>query len=113
MPYRKKILIIENDDFLREIIGNLLHKNEYYIINSNSIQTGIEKAQHEHISYVILGTSCQDYKGKNTLNYIKRNLGEANIYILNTTQKNIPGIEKDNQMKISELSIKTLLQEIV
>jgi len=112
MPYRKKILIIENDDFLREIVGNLLHKNEYYIINSSSVNEGIEKVHSQQIYTVILGTSCLDYKDKNNIHYIKKNLGEVEIFILNTNKKEILEIDPEQQMKISELSIKEILRKL-
>ena len=67
MPDRRKILIVEHDDFLREIIGNLLHKKNLYILSAFCIENGIKEAQGKHIDTIILGTSCPDYNGKNSI----------------------------------------------
>lgn len=109
MPDRKKILILEKDDFLREIIGNLLHKKGYYILNGFCIQNGLEEAKNKHIHNVILGTSCKDFQGKKSINYIKKNLTTEDFFVLNDTDKEISWIEEEKQMKISNLSIKKII----
>ena len=113
MPHRKKILIIEKDDFLREIIGNLLHKKGLYILNGFCIEDGLQTAHGKQIDTVILGTSCDDYIDKKSTHYIRKNLGNVEFYILNNTNKSIDGIPSDMQMKISELSIKDMVTKLV
>lgn len=113
MPHRRKILIIEHDDFLREILGNLLHKNGNYIINGFCIKDGIEQAQGKKIDLVIVGTSCKNYGGKKSINYIQKEFGPTvNIFILNSSEKIIDFIPKDKQIKISELSIKDIIKKL-
>jgi len=114
MPNRQKILILENDDFLREIIGNLLHKKGGYILNGFSVEDGLSDAQGHHINTVIIGSSCPDFKGKETLKYIKKQLGtiDADFFVINDGAKIISGIDKDQQMKTSELSIEKILKRI-
>ncbi len=114
MPYRNKILIIEHDDFLREIIGNLLHKRGGYILNGVCIQDGIKESRNHKITTVILGTSCPDYKGKETLGYIKREMENPNIrfYILNDTNKELPFVGDQDQIQIKDLSVQEILDAI-
>lgn len=109
---RKKILIIERDDFLREILGNLLHKKGFYIENGFSVQDGIDNSQGKNIELIILGTSCDDYKGKKSINFIKKNLGHVDFFILNNTDKETGLVEHNNEIKISELSIKDIIKKI-
>lgn len=113
MPHRRKILIIEHDDFLREILGNLLHKENLYILNAFCIKKGMKEARGKNIDTIILGTSCPDYKGKNSLHYLRKEFGQnIDFFILNTTNKNIDFIPVDMQMKISELSIKDIIKKL-
>ena len=112
MPHRKKILILENDDFLREILGNILHKNNNYIINGSTIHQGIEHSIGMNIDTVILGTSCVDYKQKNTIHYIQTRLGLVDVYLLNNQKKHVDYFPENKQIKISELSIEEILREL-
>lgn len=115
MPHRKKILILENDEFLREIIGNLLHKKGGYILNASSIEQGLEEAASgKEIATVILGTSCPEFKGKESIGYIKKRLGnqETDFFIINHTNKDIGGIAKNKQMTIENLSIQKILNAV-
>ncbi len=106
---RKKILIIEHDDFLREILGNLLHKKGYYILSGFCVNNGLALAQRKKINTVILGTSCKEYDGKKTMHYIQKQLGNVNFFIINNTKEEINFIDNNKQIKISELSIQEIL----
>lgn len=114
MPIRNKILIMENDEFLREIIGNLLHKKGGYILNASNIEQGLNETSGKNITTVILGTSCSEFKGKESINYIKKRLGNPHtkFFIINHRNKVIDGIEKEYQMKIEDLSIEKILNVI-
>ncbi len=115
MHNRQKILILENDDFLREIIGNLLHKQGGYILNGASIQEGLDKTEKHTIDTVILGTSCSEYKGKETLKYINKQLNQqvpANFYLINDTEKSLEFVPKNKQIHIEHLSIEKILEAI-
>lgn len=113
MSHRKKILIIERDDFLREIIGNLLHKKGLYVLNGFSIQNGLEHVEGHDVDTVILGTSCHDYKGKQSLDYIKKNISVGSFFILNNESGILDFIPEDKQMNISALSIEKLIKNFV
>jgi DNA-binding NtrC family response regulator len=112
MPYRRKILIIENDDFLREILGNLLHKNDNYIINGSCIQSALSESTGMDIDTVILGTSCSDYKNKKSLHFIRQKLGDVNFYVINNQKKDLDFLPAEQQIKISHLSIEEILREL-
>ncbi len=113
MPHRRKILIVEHDDFLREILGNLLHKEGNYIISGFCVEKTLEEARGKHISLVILGTSCKRYEGKKSIHYLQKNLGhEVQFYIINHSEKEIDFIPQDMQMKVSELSVKKIIEKI-
>ncbi len=113
MSKRKKILIIEYDDFLREILGNLLHKKGFYIINGFCIENGLTEAYGKNIDTVILGTSCPDYKGKNSIHHIKKELGsDINFFIINDNNKDIDFIPPDMQIKTSELSVQKIIEKL-
>ncbi len=109
---RKKILIVEHDDFLREILGNLLHKNGYYIISDFCINNGFKLSKNKKIDSIIIGTSCKEYEGKKTIHYIKKQFGNVNIFVINNTEDVIDFIDKDKQIKTSELSIKQILRNV-
>jgi len=115
MPKRNKILILEHDDFLREIIGNLLHKRGGYILNGSTIEKGIKSAENHHINTVILGTSCIEYKNKETLSYIKKQLEQSTppeFFIINTTGSKLDFIDSKKQILIEELSIEKIITAI-
>ena len=114
MSKRQKILILENDDFLREIIGTQLHKKGGYLLTAFSITEGIEEARGHHIDTIILGTSCPEYKGKETLDYIKKQLEQhdINFYMINHENKALDFVDPLHQMKTEELSIKEIVSSI-
>lgn len=115
MPHRNKILIIEKDDFLREIIGNLLHKKGGYILNGSCISNGLQQANNHHISTIILATSCSEYKGQETLKFIKHKLNQTNppeFFIINYTGRQLGFIPNEQQMKFENLSIEKILGSV-
>ncbi len=113
MKERKKILILENDDFLREILGNLLHKKGAYILNGSSIKKGIQEAKGHRIHTVILSDSCTDYDLKHSFNFIKKECGiDAKVFFIHSQEKNVPFLEDEYQMKREHLSIEQILKQL-
>ena len=111
MSDRRKILIIEHDDFLREILGNLLHKQGNYILNGSCIEKGIQEAEGKNIHAVILGTNCRQFQGKQSLEYIRKKLGNTvNFFIINDTNETLDFVADDAQMNIDDLSVQTILE---
>lgn len=115
MPHTNKILILEHDDFLREILGNLLHKKGGYILNGSCISEGLAIAKKHHIKKIILGTSCHEFKGKETLSYIKKTLDQQDIefFILNAGKTSLPYIQPENQFMIKDLSIENIINTVI
>ncbi|MFT6361282.1 MAG: DNA-binding response OmpR family regulator [Candidatus Paceibacteria bacterium] len=114
MPHRQKILILEKDDFLREILGNLLHKEGGYLYSEFSLEEGLSAVHGNKIDTIILGTSCTEYKGKETLRYINKRLegSQHQFFIINHTEDELDIVPKDRQMKINELSIEKIIDII-
>ena len=113
MSYRKKILIIEHDDFLREILGNLLHKRGGYILNAACLNDSTHEAQNHQIDTIIVGSSCSDYKGKQTINYLEKTFQKPEIYFINTSPHAVNYLPKENQFLLRELSVKSMLDAIL
>jgi len=114
MPHRQKILILEKDDFLREILGNLLHKEGGYLFSAFSLKEGLKDTRNHKIDTIILGTSCDEYKGKESLTYIRKQLvdSQPKFFIINHTEDELDVVPKDQQMKTSELSIEKIIDVI-
>lgn len=114
MNKRQKILILENDDFLREIIGTQLHKKGGYLLTAFSIGEGIEQARGHRIDTIVLGTSCPEYKGKETLSYIRKELEQQdiNFYIINHEHTDVDFVDPLHQMRTEKLSVKDIVNAI-
>lgn len=111
MSQRSKILIIEHDDFLREIIGNLLHKEGYYILNGDTIEHGISTASSHDISLIIIGSSCPDYHENKSINYLHTHFPEALFLLLNTYDYEVDFLPIEQQVSVSKLSIQEILSK--
>lgn len=109
MPKRSKVLILENDDFLREILGNLLHKEGYYIINGYDINDGINNASSDEVLLIILGDSCSDYQGKSSINYLSTKFPEAQFILIHSEDAKVSFLPQKNQISLSQLSIASVL----
>jgi len=110
----KKILIIEHDDFLREIIGNLLHKKGGFILNGISIDQGISESRKHRINTVILGTSAAGYQGKKTIGYLKKHLENPGlqVYIINHSDGKIDFIDPKDQFDINTFSVSDIISAV-
>lgn len=113
MSNRKKILILENDDFLRELLGNILHKQGAFILNGFTIEQGLKRVSQQNIDIVILGTSCEDYKDKKSIHHLNQTLERPKIFIINNDNKPISGIPKDQQFFKKEISVQKIIQSIL
>ena len=116
MPHRRKILIIENDDFLREILGNILHKKGLFILNGETVAEGlqdVERSGGNAVDQVILGTSCTDYEEKKTLKFIKSKLNDPKIFVINDSLTPIAQISPDHQIMVKDLSIKNIITNMM
>ena len=113
MPNRKGILIIEEDDFLREILGNLLHKKGYYIVSDFCIEKSLEMIQHHRVDLVILGTSCEQFKDKHTLRYIEERLGQKiPFFLIVHKEEKVSYLPESQQILEKEISLKRIFQQV-
>ena len=113
MPHRTKVLIIENDDFLREILGNLLHKKELYIFDAPTIEKAVHLVGEQHIQKIIIGTSSDDFEGKKTIHFLRKKFSNPRIFLINQTTKPVSYLPKQDQILESKLSIKSIIGRIV
>jgi DNA-binding NtrC family response regulator len=110
MPYRKKILILQNDDFMRELLGNLLHKDGLYILNGSSIEKGLQRAEDHNVSMVILSSDCEDFDGKSSINYINKELETPEIFLINEASQKVSYHPSEDQMLAKDLSVQKIVQ---
>ncbi len=107
---RKGIIIVEHDDFLREILGNLLHKVGYYIVSGESITSVRGKLSQHSFHLAIVGENVKDFYGRKTIQDIQRETGNNHIaFFLITENGTNPLVEAKNQIDVSRLSIRKIL----
>ncbi len=110
---RKGIIIVEHDDFLREILGNLLHKVGYYIVSGESIAS-IRNRLHQHSFHLaILGEDVKDFYGRKTMQEISQEAGNPHLdFFLITEKGTSPLIGIQKQMDVSNLSLRKILSHV-
>ncbi len=110
---RKGIIIIEYDDFLREILGNLLHKMGYYIVSGERVLSVHRQLSKHSFHLAILGEDVKDFYGKRTFNELLRETGNTNMeFFLITEHGESPLVASNDQIDVSELSIKKILNHV-
>lgn len=112
MEYRKKILILESDDFLRELLGNLMHKQGAYILNGFTIAQGIDQAKNQSVDTVILGTSCSDFDAKHSIHFINKELNNPKLFVINHGSRKLK-LENQDQMLIKDLNVTSFIEQIL
>jgi DNA-binding response OmpR family regulator len=108
-----KVLILEDDDFLRELLGNLLHKNNCYIMNGSTIERGINEVALRKVDKIILGTSCKDFDGKATIHFLIKKFPEVEIFLINNGDHHVTYLPNSQQMLVSNLSIQGIIDRII
>lgn len=108
-----KILILENDDFLRELLGNLLHKKNCYIMNGSTIERGIIEVALRKVDTIILGTSCKDFQGKNTIHFLRKKFPEVKIFLINDENIYVNYLPQTEQILVKDLSIQKIIDGII
>lgn len=78
----KKILIIEDDKFLRELIGQKLNKEGYEIFEAVDGEEGIKKAKKKKPHLVLLDLILPGINGFEVLNKMKQNTVLSQIPII-------------------------------
>jgi len=103
----KKILIIEDDKFLRELIGQKLLKEGYDIVEAVDGEKGIKSIKDEKPDLVLLDLILPGMDGFEVLTKIKEDAGIAQIPVIilsNLGQKD--DIEKGLKMGAVDYLIK-------
>jgi len=103
----KKILIIEDDKFLRELIGQKLLKEGYDIVEAVDGEKGIKSIKDEKPDLVLLDLILPGMDGFEVLTKIKKDAGIAQIPVIilsNLGQKD--DIEKGLKMGAVDYLIK-------
>lgn len=103
----KKILIIEDDKFLRELIGQKLLKEGYDIIEAVDGEKGIKSIKDEKPDLILLDLILPGMDGFEVLTKIKEDAGIAQVPVIilsNLGQKD--DIEKGLKMGAVDYLIK-------
>lgn len=99
-----------NDDFLRELVGNILHKQGYYILNGSSIQLGINEAEQHRIDMVIINSDCPDFDDKSSIHYLQKELESPRIFLIHDGSKRVDYLPQEDQMFLKDLSVQKILE---
>ena len=78
----KKILIVEDNQHLREILASVLHTSGYAILEAATGAQGIEKAVAEKPNLIILDLDLPDITGIDAARTLKNNPTTADIPII-------------------------------
>ncbi len=77
-----KILVVEDDKFLREMISRKLDKEGYEVIEAVDGEKGEEKAKSEHPNMVLLDLILPGIDGFEVLERIKKDPSVADIPVI-------------------------------
>lgn len=78
----KKILIVEDERSLVEIMGMKLKKEGYEVFSAQSGKEGVEKAKTEKPDIILLDIIMPGMNGYEVLEILKRGIGTASIPIV-------------------------------
>jgi DNA-binding response OmpR family regulator len=83
MSQGKKILVVDDDDVLRQSLAEQLRLHEdFVIVEANTAAGGLEKAQAEHVDAVLLDVGLPDMDGREVCRLLRRNGVKAPIIML-------------------------------
>ncbi len=78
----EKILIVEDDKFLRELLSQKLLKESYVIVEAENGEEGVKKTQEEKPSLVLLDLILPGIDGFEVLEKIKSNQETKDIPVI-------------------------------
>ncbi|MDX8336177.1 response regulator transcription factor [Candidatus Cetobacterium colombiensis] len=93
-----KILIIEDEDFLRDILRRYLEKEGYSVVEAPSGEIGLEKFYNDSFSLVLLDIMLPGIQGWEVCKQIKK---VSNTPIIMLTAR----VEEDDEVKGLELGV--------
>jgi len=83
MTQGKKILVVDDDDVLRQSLVEQLRLHEDFVITeANSAAGGLEKSQAEHVDAILLDVGLPDMDGREVCRLMRRNGVKAPIIML-------------------------------
>lgn len=119
MPGEKKILVIEDDKFLRKVYESKLPKEGFAVISAVDGEDGLNKARTEKIDLILLDLIMPKKTGFEVLEEVKKDKNLAKIPILvlsNLGQDEDRGramaLGADDFLIKSNLSIKEVIEKI-
>lgn len=78
----KKILIIEDDNFLQDLEANKLKKDNYQVITASTGDEAIEKLQEPEISLILLDLILPNIDGFDVLKKIRETEGLKKVPVI-------------------------------
>jgi len=96
-----KILVIEDNPFMRQLLVSRLKANDYGVITATNGQDGLIKAQKENPDLILLDINMPNMDGFETATKLKNSVETKSIPIIFVTAR---GEDKDIFKAITELS---------
>lgn len=87
MARRKKILIVDDERDLVELIGLNLQRNGYEVVTAHDGSTGLELARRQHPDLIVLDVMMPGLSGRDVTLALKGDPDTSNIPILMLTAK--------------------------
>ena len=94
---RKSVLIVDDNEYLREIFSSILRFSGYEIVEAESGADAIEKAASDQPHLILLDLVLPDMNGIEVARSIKRNQRSAHIPIIGCSAFSI-GEERENSL---------------
>ena len=79
---KKKILIVDDDDFIIDLYAEALQKAGYTVFTANLPSIGLAKVELTHPDLVLLDIGMPEMNGLQFLDKIKNNLGTNKIPVM-------------------------------
>ena len=105
---QKKILVIEDDDFLRTLISNRLQKEGYSVSIEIDGATAMEKIMHNTPDLIILDLMLPAVPGLDILSEIRKNEAWKDLkVIIYSNLRDEQDIKRGLSLAVSEYLVKT------
>jgi len=75
----KKILIVDDDDLIRELLYEILESNGYHVIEAENGNRALEILENESVNLIITDIIMPDKEGIETIIEIKKKLPKTKI----------------------------------
>ena len=102
----KKILIIEDDEFLRNLMVRRLGKEGFETAEASNGKTGLEKSKTEKPDLILLDLILPGIDGYEVLVEIKKNPATASIPVIIITNLD----QKENNKETRDLAVDYLIK---